>query len=241
MKREIQQPTTDERGDEVHPAYGLIGAHRVTCNPGAILFDSEITHNDIVMIRLYHASRRRDLNRNWIHETGRRPMFEVSMSEAQWASFVSSMNVGSGVPCTVESTQEEMVIPGIPHKPILGESLAEVRNAANRTFAEIKQARDAYEAAIARKAPASEIKSLRSTLHYAIENATANITYAATSLNEHAENVVQKARADIEAMVIRASEHADHAIEAAPTVRRPIGRTPTPRVIDALPIGESDQ
>jgi hypothetical protein len=241
VKREVEQPTTNERGDEIHPAYGLIGAHRVTSNPGAVLFDSEITHNDVVLIRLYQASRKRDLNRNWIHETGRRPLFEVAMSEAQWASFVSSMNVGSGVPCTIESTQKEMVIPGLPFKPVLGESLAEVRNAAQHTFAEIKAARDAYEAAIARKAPAKEIKELRRTLYYAIENATANIEYVGKSLNEHAENTVQKARADIEAMVLRATEQADHQLEAAPATHRPIGRTPHPRVIDALPTGESDQ
>lgn len=240
MTREVQQPTVNEHGDEVHPAYGLLGAHRVTSNPGAVLFDSEITHNDIVVVRLYHAGRKRDLHHNWIHESSSRPMFEVAMSEAQWASFVSSMNIGSGVPCTIEATQEKFSIPGLPHKPVLGESLAEVRGAAQETFEDIRRARDAYESAIERKAPAKEIKELRSTLHYAIENAVPNITFAATSLNRHAENVVQKARADVEAMVIRAADqHAERQLEQTTQPTRPIGR-PRPRILDAAPIDIDD-
>jgi selenocysteine lyase/cysteine desulfurase len=79
--------------------------------------------------------------------------------------------------------------------------MGEVKDAAVRTFAKIREARDAYEQALADKAPAKERAEKLRALHYAIENSGANMHYAAKVLVEHTENVVQKARADIEAMV----------------------------------------
>jgi len=115
------------------------------------------------------------------------------MSEAQWASFVSTMNVGDGVPCTIQR-RERQPVPKVPHEPRLAESMAEVRGAADKAMAEIKEAFDTYN----EKRTAANRKALES----AIRNAPSNIGFAAKSLSEHAENVVQKARADVEAMVL---------------------------------------
>ena len=229
--REVKQPTINEHGDDTHPAYGWVHVNRAhVSNPGAVLFDSEIRHQEIVTLRISQASQKRDLHRNWIHEG--KTFIEIEMSMAQWAALVSSFG-GSGVPVTIRRTETEMIVPGLPFKPVLGESLAEVRGAARDLLADIKRARDDYEAAIARKAGAKELKALRSTLHYLIENGEANVTFAAKSLNEHAENVVTKARADIEATVARHAEQLS--IEERP---RPRGRNPQPRVLDAEIIGE---
>src|SRR5688572_30436551 len=105
--REVQEPTVDERGDERHPAWGMIGAARVqTTPPGAVLFDSDLRHQHNVIITLYEARRNRgDLYRD--HLMAERQVVEVQMSEAQWASFVSSMNAGDGVPCTIRTRPTE--------------------------------------------------------------------------------------------------------------------------------------
>jgi hypothetical protein len=196
-------PTTDEYGSEVHPAFGQIHASRLTVgggpNSGAVLFDSDIRHGHTVRIVVERATRKRENNHDWIHG-GRMPLIEVEMSEAQWASFVSSMNT-SGVPCTIRATETDHNVPGLDYAPRLAHSMGEVKDAAVRTFAKIREARDAYEQALADKAPAKERAEKLRALHYAIENSGANMHYAAKVLVEHTENVVQKARADIEAMV----------------------------------------
>jgi hypothetical protein len=88
-RREVVAQTTDEHGDEQHPAFGMIGASRVSSSPpGATLFDSDIRHQHTVTVRIATATRRRDLNHGWLHR--KREFVEVEMSEAQWASFVSS-------------------------------------------------------------------------------------------------------------------------------------------------------
>ena len=192
MTREIATPTIDEHEDEVHPAFGMIGASRgSTSRPGATLFDSDIQHAHTVTIRLATGSRKRDLNHDWIHR--KEEFVEVEMSEAQWASFVSSMNSGTGVPCTIRRRERDWDIPGLPYEPRLAESMEEVRAAGDKALAEI---RAAFE--VAQEKPT---KANMRTLQAMIENATPNMEFAARSLSEHAENVVQKSRADLEAMV----------------------------------------
>lgn len=195
--REIQEPTINERGGEVHPAFGMIGASRVS-STGTHLFDSDIEHKNLVMVRIYSATRKRDLNHDWIFSD--KEFVEVILSEAQWASFVSSMNVGDGVPCTIRYLNGE-VIPEFPHDPRLAHSMKETREAADRAFEQIKKAMAELEALDSKAGAPARREAIRN-LHSAIENAPANVAFAGKSLVEMTENVVQKARADVEAFVI---------------------------------------
>lgn len=193
MHRDTAKPTLNERGDETHPAWGLIGASRVSSGPpGTALFDSDILHGHFVIVRLRRAVRKRDLGHDRKH--GDEQIVEIAMSEAQWASFVSTMNVGEGVPCTIDRVGRELM-PGVEHEPRLALSMDEVRRAGEKAMQEIQEALAAYR----EKKTNANLK----TLEARINNAAPNMTYAATTLSEHAENVVQRARADVEAMVIQ--------------------------------------
>jgi hypothetical protein len=202
------EPTRVDTGDgplrgieETHPAWGLIGANRVSHSPpGATLFDSDIQHQYSVVVRIATASRRRDLSHDWLHREDE--FVEVEMSEAQWASFVSSMNSGQGVPCTIRRREDEVNVPGVYYAPRLQESIAEVRGAAERAVEKITKAFAEVEEAFDSNAGKKVLREKIRDLSFAIGHMPANATFAAESLNEHAENVVQKARADIEAMVL---------------------------------------
>lgn len=194
--RETAEPTLDEHGDETHPAWGLIGASRVSSgSPGASLFDSDIRHGHYVVVQVRRATRQRNLGHDYKH--GRDEIVEVAMSEAQWASFVSTMNVGQGVPCTIQRVEME-IMPGVEHEPRLAVSIDEVGRAGEKAMEEIKEAFAAYR----EKKTAANLR----TLEARINNATPNMTFAAETLTKHAENVVQRARADVEAMVVRKAE-----------------------------------
>src|SRR5437868_8231795 len=133
--REIVEPTQTERGEQ-HPAFGMIGASRVSHSPpGAVLFDSDVQHQHYVVVRVRTAARRRDLNRDYLYAD--QQIVEVAMSEAQWASFVSSMNTGDGVPCTLTARGLEPV-PGMPYAPRLQESMDEVRSAGDEAMAMVQ-------------------------------------------------------------------------------------------------------
>lgn len=202
--REVEQPGQDQWGADVHPGFGMIGASRIQSTPGAVLFDSDVRHQNTIVVRIKRASRKRDLKSDYLHATSS-DIVEIEMSEAQWASFVSTMNSGDGVPCTIRRTEKDGAMAGLEYAPRLALSMQEVHQAAVDTFAEIKAARDALAELKARvpKAKAAEVRDAERHLHYAIENATANVDFTSKQLAKHAENVVQKARADIEAVVTR--------------------------------------
>jgi hypothetical protein len=195
--------------EERHPSFGMIVAHRVSASPpGAALFDSDVRHQHYVTLSIHRASRQRDLNHDWLH--AREEIIEVAMSEAQWASFLSSPNT-AGVPCTLARLQGERIEP-LPFAPRLEASIAEVKAAADQAFGAIVEALRVYE-----ETPSTPAKAKRealATLHATIRNATPNVVHAGRSLNEHVETAVQKARADIEAMVARHA--AEIGIEAPP-------------------------
>jgi hypothetical protein len=194
MARSIVQPTEDEWGNEIHPAWVLVGASRVSHSPpGAVLFDSDIKHQHYVVVSVKRARRKRDLYRDWLG--GSQTIVEFAMSEAQWASFVSSMNSGDGVPATLQldASFDGFEVPGVPYQPRLRESMDEVRKSASKAQAKVEKAFAAYK-------EKKTVGNLRD-LEIAIDHMTPNMTFAAESLTEHAENVVQRARADVEAFV----------------------------------------
>lgn len=86
-----------------HPAYGSITVSRISGR--ANLFRSDFAHNQYIQLSLYPAELNRSLSRDWVFPRRTTPILEISMSEAQWAAFVSSHNVGEGTPCTIESVE----------------------------------------------------------------------------------------------------------------------------------------
>lgn len=197
--REIVEPELVERyghEQEEHPAFALIGVSRYQSGPpGHVLFDSDIQHHHYVMVTIQTAVRQRDLKHDRIFAD--KQVIQVAMSESQWASFVSSMGIGNGVPCTLESRGYESV-PGLPHSPRMQQSLDEVRRAGEEALAEV---REAFEK-VKEKPNKGNIRNLEIKLSHV----GPNMEFAAKSLNEHAENTVNKVRADIEAFAIRTAE-----------------------------------
>jgi hypothetical protein len=115
---EIEQPVVTEedgygtRGETMtsHPAFAQIGVSRVS-GGHTTLYDSDFQHNAYMTIRIQRSELRRSLSRDW--HFAREEYIEVALTEAQWATFVSSPNVGSGVPCTLvhKNGQQTPLIP----------------------------------------------------------------------------------------------------------------------------------
>lgn len=203
-------PVTGPDGDEHHPAFGLVSLHRVSSAPGAVLFQSDVRHPEYMRIEVREATRKRSLGQDWVHPE--KTVCEISLSLAQFASFVASTGQGSGVPCTIERTGtgscEPGSRPGLNPSPRFSLTHDEVRAAADKAFANIREAEAALQEAMGARPPvaAAERKRLLANLHSAVANAVPNVAYAARKLDEHAETVVETARADIEAMVSRTAE-----------------------------------
>lgn len=195
MTREYVEPTLDEHDHERHPAWTTIGASRISNGGGVHLFDSDVLHQHTVRIAVRAATRKRDPHNDRIR--GGTELVEVELSEAQWASFVSAMNSGTGVPCTLRYTKEHGYAPDFPHQPRLAQTIAETHRAARDAYEDIQEAFTALESATT----AREKREAMSTLRARINNAVPNVDFAGKQLIEHAEDVVMKAKADVEAFV----------------------------------------
>ena len=201
MARDTEPVSKNQYGDDTHPAFAQIQVSRHSVTPGAVLFDSDLRHGHTVVLTVSSATRKRDLSRDWIHAT--REVVEIEMSEAQWASLVSSMGT-SGVPATLRRVNGH-IVPGLTYDPRLAHSMNEVKTAASKTFSGIQAAIAAYEA-LDSKATAKEKREAFAKIQRATQHAAANIDFTTKSLTEHAENVVARSRADIEAMALQAAE-----------------------------------
>lgn len=117
---------------ETHPAYGHISANRVSGR--AYLYGSDFEHQNYVNVSIRRSELHRGLSRDW--PSARDELIEVALSEAQWATFVSAMNIGFGPQCTIQHIDRQMV-PQIPHtantkakfKVEMNENLAEAGEA----------------------------------------------------------------------------------------------------------------
>jgi hypothetical protein len=84
---------------EKHPSYGTLLFNRRNGGTRA-LFGSSIKHKDTISMYLYEAELSRNLNSDYIH--GNKKIVEVEMSYSQFAEAITSMNMGSGVPVTIQ-------------------------------------------------------------------------------------------------------------------------------------------
>lgn len=211
MPKDRTNPIIDADGDEQHPAFGLVSVHRITSSPGEVLFQSDVRHVEYVRMEVHEADRKRDLKHDWVHP--KRLVCEISLSMTQFASMVASGGT-SGVPCTIESVNGgdhgTGQRPGLNPESRLAITTEEVKAAAAKAYGNIMDAFFALEEALTTTGAGSAAakKTALRSLRSAIANAAPNVEYATKTLDEHAEAVVEKSRADIEAMVNRMAERA---------------------------------
>lgn len=227
MARNEQAPTREEikgNGGDVevhrhHPAYAMIGASRI--NGHTTLFGSPIKHNGFVRIRIQGAHEVTSLHREWhfAHEA----IVEVDVSEAQWAAFVSTMNVGSGVPCTVRYSRDGNIVdrPEIIDDDNWAEKQGQdIKRKVTQDMAKLLKACADLRGLMSKPSiKKGDLEPILSNLLQAVEHAPSNYQFAQQSLVENAEHLVQTAKAEVTAMVTRLAMQFPQLENAAPQLQ----------------------
>lgn len=183
---------------ETHPAYAMIGASRVSSNPGEALFGSDFLHQHYVVIRVRPAELRRGLSEDYIGGS-RLPYVEVAMSEAQWATFVSSMNVGDGVGASLQWEHTQGEVPAID--PIT-DRREQLRHDVDRHLAgAIADIRERVQSS-------SMGAKQKFDLLARIDNLIPNLGFTAQQFDEHAERTIERAKIEVNAYVTAAIHRA---------------------------------
>lgn len=183
-----------------HPAFAQISASRVS--GAANLYGSEFTHQHFISITISRSELNRSLNRDW--PFAREELIEVSLSEAQWATFVSTLNHGSGVQCTLSHLQGEM-IPGIRQQKPQSERFAkEMQQAVADIQDELRKLAGDLNGPLA-KTKAAE---LRKQLEWIAEKVGTHTVFVANQFDEHMEETTEKAKIEINAYIANAVQKA---------------------------------
>lgn len=168
-----------------HPAYGVMRVSRVT-GGDCRLFGSKIQHSNWMSIEISTASVERNLSQDWIYP--RNVVVSVEMSEAQWATLVSSPGVGSGVPCTIKAT---LAGPMVRVEPMPDPEPE--HDAARREFA----ARMDSAPGPVKKADLNRIYNLLQHL----TNLKSNMRFAKEQFDRALEQSIEAAKADLDAHI----------------------------------------
>lgn len=197
MARIIENPVTvvgDGAGgnDSVttHPAFGQIAASRVSGY--SALYGSDFRHNAYMTITIHRSQLNRNLSSDWHYATGE--LIEVALTEAQWATFVSAPNVGSGVPCTIQHIAGAR-IPGLPEPEARADQFAaEMKEQMARVGERISAVIEQIDTM---GLPARKAEKLKFDLGIAVSHLASNVGFVAKSFDEHMEETVEKAKAEV--------------------------------------------
>lgn len=193
-----EHPTIVREGDssslETHPAFGQIGASRVTGH--AYLYGSDFSHQHYVTVRISGSELKRSLSNDWPHPT--RELIEVSLSEAQWATFVSSLNCGSGVQCTISHIGMKQM----PEIAAPKDRRHQIKTEADETMADGMAALKRLRAKINEMKVSQKQKDiLLGALDTAERELNQNLPFVAEQFAEHIENVTEHAKIEVNAYI----------------------------------------
>jgi hypothetical protein len=211
-----------------HPSYGQIAAHRVTGRRE--LYASEFDHSGFIRITVRRSTRTRDLATNWYHSG--QELIELDMSYAQWLEFITTMNVGTGTPCTLVFFQGQGELPQ-PIKEIFNEEFqGELdKKLANIMYKMTEALKEAQELADGKRPSAKDRLKLVELLYFVLQDLESNMDYLDKQYKKHWEETTARAKAEIDSFLSEALRNL-----GAEALQEKIAATMTPM----LPKGEDE-
>ena len=183
-----------------HPAFAQIQVSRI--NGHKVLYNSDFNSRNYIALRIHKSEMIRDLSHDWHHE--KEQYIEVAMSEAQWATLVSSLN-STAIPCTLTYLLGQCI-----------DRLPEPTNRINQFGSELsKHLGKAVEQLTELRKTISSLglskvktENLLSMLSSAQANIMSNAQFVENSFNEHMENQVEKAKCEANAYLYHVVQRA---------------------------------
>jgi hypothetical protein len=199
MSHNDQEPVAtagdDGRTTYTHPAYGQIVMTRVSGR--SVLYGSDFVHEAAIRITIGHSSlvRKPGSERYFPEDT----IATFEMSEAQWASFVSSAGLGAGTPITLRRLGNAGV-PSIPYRNEADAYMAEAQNAANESVEALYALRAKIEAGVTGLSK-SRANEMLTAVEDAINKITSHLPFIMEQYAEYMEKMREKAKAEIHAHI----------------------------------------
>ena len=184
-----------------HPSYGLLSISRCTSSKPQSLFGSSIQHIHTIRMRISRARMARDLNNDFYFPENN--IIEIEMSQSQFAEFICSMNVGGGIPITINWLTGEGRIEPCPYNSKRKQFEAEFSdnvNSANENMNKLlSRVNELFEKKTAlTKAEKDEIRSLLREIR---ADMNGNTDFLYKQFNEQMDKTTLEAKGEVEAFI----------------------------------------
>lgn len=195
--------STDEK-EYRHPSYGLIGFSRVNGDPGQLFGSSLEKHHGFIELRISPGVRRHSLSHDSYMDEGR-PFITVWLSAAQFAEFITTPNMGVGVPCTINSLGGKH----IEKAPVERTEVEEVRDGFKDTTNELARYMTSFarrmEDVFSKGTPPSkkDKEDLRGAYANIVQHVKSNMPFIVDQFHEATERMVTAAKAEADAWLTR--------------------------------------
>jgi hypothetical protein len=191
---------------EEHESYGLVKFSRVNWGGKRTLFGSAIRdHHNTIQLTISRATVEHDLGSN--HYYDKFPaIVEIELSAHQFAELLTTMNIGTGTPCTILSVGKD-AMEDPPYQTLESEKIVSSFENDSKTFAteivnNIKELRKILDDKKPLKV--SEKKIISGLLDKIERELVANTPFRAEMFKEAAEKMIASAKAEVDSWINQA-------------------------------------
>ena len=193
--------TMDNETRVQHESFGFIKASRVSGQ--AQLFDSAVDHQHYVTIEIGQAEQVRRYNESYVHGGTRGGFISVAMSESQFAQFITSMNVGSGAPCTIQYVAGKRREPPPPDTNTRETFENEVKEQAVKIGADLVKAIAELRGLVDNgKAGKKDLQAALAKFEFALRGLDSNMPFMMRRFAEGIEKLTDRAKMDLNAHAV---------------------------------------
>lgn len=191
----------DEEG-QTHPSYGQVLFSRISGGSRRLYGSPVRKHGDSIILEIRRSEVTHRLGSTYFF--GRKRLIEVELSAAQFASLLTTMNVGSGIPCTIRQIDGERVEDPPDDDPLEHERVAHAftneGKYATRINGALAEAEAALRETLERKAiRKADVREALAKVVSASQDVKANLPFMLGQFREAAERVATTVKAEADA------------------------------------------
>ncbi len=187
---------TEETESATHESFGQIRFNR--SQGSASFYGSELQQDHYITMEIHQSEIQRQLTNEWHFENGA-PIVKLRMTSGQFAEMITSMNNGSGVPCTLEMIKGER-LQKLPPQESRKEFVHRKFEDRMKDFADTIRERQNKAKELVKKKTLSkqDIHDLTHHLEWLTGEVERNIPYFAKCFQETMDEVVLEAKTEVE-------------------------------------------
>ena len=184
-----------------HESYGMVGFSRIQGHSGRLFGSSLPDQGTFIRLKVTRATRRHHLSRDWYHGDTR-TMLELDLSAAQFAELLTSMNIGSGVPCTLRFADGRSM-ENCPEEKLEAQQVRDdFKVKLSQVARNMEESKKRIDEILAKKSTTqADRKEIEQLLGLVIQDVRSNIPFWLNQFHEATGKIVVGAKAEIDAFM----------------------------------------